>query len=329
LVTDAVDAGFKDRSTGLVLFGIILVLVGVACALFIPLTLLTVALSTAMEEYGVAPMSPRTVVPGLSLYAILAVAFMWLGIGSIRARRWVRPIVLVLSWLWLAVGVVAIVFVVFMGPAVYEEMAATGALPAEAVVVVRLVVVLVLTCLYILLPGTLVLFYRSDNVRATLEARDRRIRWTDTCPSHIISLCVLYVLTAYFVLLTPVYGLVVPVFGTVLSGVPAALVLLVSLILCGYLTWGTLKRDVAAWWVSVVAATVATASFSWTLLSVGLAELYSRMQLPDEQLLLMRHYGLESQTLMLVLTIVTWAVFVAYMAYARRFFHARALRPEV
>jgi hypothetical protein len=35
----------------------------------------------------------------------LAVALIWLGIGSIKARRWARALLLIFSWSWLVMGV--------------------------------------------------------------------------------------------------------------------------------------------------------------------------------------------------------------------------------
>ena len=51
-------------------------------------------------------MNVQTMIPGIVLYFVLAVALVWLGVGSIRARRWAWTLTVVLSWMWLIMGVV-------------------------------------------------------------------------------------------------------------------------------------------------------------------------------------------------------------------------------
>ena len=54
-------------------------------------------------------MNVRMMIPGIALYLMLAVAFIWLGVGSIRARRWAWTLTVVLSWMWLIMGVAGFV----------------------------------------------------------------------------------------------------------------------------------------------------------------------------------------------------------------------------
>ena len=43
--------------------------------------------------------------PAVFFYLGLAVPFLWLGIGLIRARRWAWTLIVVFSWIWLIVGI--------------------------------------------------------------------------------------------------------------------------------------------------------------------------------------------------------------------------------
>ena len=85
---------FKDRQTGLIVFGILEILLGCLCALLVPLMIWGQAMSA--QATGGAP-NFRMAIPGALVYAMLAVALVWLGIGSMRFRRWARALLLILS----------------------------------------------------------------------------------------------------------------------------------------------------------------------------------------------------------------------------------------
>jgi len=314
----------RDRTTGLVAFGILVVLTGVLCAAMIPLTLLVLALQETLGELGATPMSARTVIPGLTLYGALAVVLVWLGIGSIRARRWARPLLLVIGWLWLATGVVGLVVMVLIAPQLYADMVDAGALPAGAMVLVQLVTYGLVCVLYVILPAALVLFYRSPDVEATCRARDPRPRWTDAFPPSVLSLLVLYVLTVYLIVLMPVYAVIVPFFGTVLTGAPAWIIMVLCTAACVWLTWSTYRLEPGAWWASVVLVSVASLSAMVTFVRVSPAEFYAASRIPSEQLALLHQGGLDRPWVVLGIVFLTWASFVAYMVYVRRFFRVSA-----
>ncbi len=74
---------FRDRSTGLFIFGFLQIALGCLAALMIPLMLLSLAVSPPSGGASAAQM-----IPAAGIYAMLAVVLVWLGVGSIRARRW-------------------------------------------------------------------------------------------------------------------------------------------------------------------------------------------------------------------------------------------------
>src|SRR6185503_5809038 len=71
---------------------------------------------------------------GMILYAGVAALMITLGIGSIRRRRWVRPVLLVLAWIWLISGIGAMIFWLLMLPDMPRLMraSAVAAAPARA-----------------------------------------------------------------------------------------------------------------------------------------------------------------------------------------------------
>ena len=93
---------FEDRRTGLMVFGIIVIVLGCLIALMLPLML--VGQLMAGHVPGAAPLPLRLMLPAVFMYLGLAVLFIWLGIGSVLCRRWARALLLVFAWLWLLGG---------------------------------------------------------------------------------------------------------------------------------------------------------------------------------------------------------------------------------
>src|ERR1035438_2743222 len=95
---------YKDRSTGLIIFGILTLLLGCLVGLFVPLMLFGQMM--AAKAPNAPPVNHAAMLPGIAIYGLLAVTLVWLGIGSIKKRRWVRALLLIFSWSWLIMGIV-------------------------------------------------------------------------------------------------------------------------------------------------------------------------------------------------------------------------------
>ena len=88
-------SAFRDRSTRLVLFGALSVAIGGICGLFGLLYFFLALTSGRLLGAQTLPVDARSYVMGAMIYFLLGGAFVWVGIGSIRKRRWVRPLMLV------------------------------------------------------------------------------------------------------------------------------------------------------------------------------------------------------------------------------------------
>jgi len=310
----------KDRTVGLVVFGILQILIGVCCAMLIPLSLAAQALGNAG---GVASVDARTVLPGMVVYVALATTFVWLGIGSIRARRWAREVSLSLSWVWFLTGICSLILVWLLLPSLLRELAGEGGFPPEVAVLVSIVTTVVLGFLYVLLPGALVLFFRSPHVAATCRVRDPSRRWTDDLPQRMLTLTIVWVLAAVSVLVMPAYRFVVPFFGVVLAGLAGAVVWLVVLIGCVALAWGSARRELWAWRGAMIAVLLAALSTVLTFLRVDAVEMVRAMDLPADQVALISGAMMPDRWLVILFWIVAWGSFLAYLVTLRRFFTAR------
>ena len=191
---DASEDSPRDHSTGLIAFGLLAVLVGVLLfAKFVIFALLSIP--------GVMPSRFGTEVPLTAAMALPPAAFfLALGLGSIAARRWARAIAFASALVWLAAGLLALVFLGAWLPrllaAVRPMMASAGSGARSSVVRACMA----LGVVGFVLPLLAALFYGSAGVRRECESRDAQDRWTDRLSPAALSLVLALSLAALLAL---------------------------------------------------------------------------------------------------------------------------------
>ncbi len=308
---------FKDRTLGLTIFGVVSVLIGVCSALLVPLTFLSVALTKSVAGGGV---DVRSAWSASALYGFMAVAFIWLGIGSIRARRWACELLLSLSWIWLLTGICSVVIGILVVPAVMQEFGASEALPAEMASLVIFVTLGVIGLLSVVVPGLFVLFYRSPGVAATCRARHPEPQWIDACPRRLLTLMVVWVLLAVSALLMPAYNFFFPFFGIVLTGAAGAVLWGLVLAVCLALAVGTSRQASWAWWGGLALIIAGTLSSILVVLRFDLKEIVTLMNLPKDQVAMMDTLPTLDGWVMALGTFLVWGTFLVYLMTLRRYF---------
>ncbi len=241
---------YRDRRTGLVIFGIFEMLIGLFCACIIPLMM--IAQTIASRRPG-APAAPPPMGMIFIIYGLLAVAFIWVGVGSMLARRWARAIVLCASAVTLCGGLIAAVLMPFFLPHLGEIMARTSptALPPGAILGTKIGVMVVIFLIFILIPGSLFLFYRSPHVKRTCEVRDPVERWTDRCPLPVLAFSLMKAFGGISMVGMAFSLHVYPLFGLFVSGVAgAALMALVGLLIL-WVALGMYRLRLCAWWAAL------------------------------------------------------------------------------
>jgi hypothetical protein len=180
---------YKDRSTGLMIFGTLTILLGCLAGLLVLMMLVSLAVA---PKTAAAPASFAQVLPAMSLYLALAVTLIWLGIGSILARRWARALLLIFSWSWLVIGIVTVMVMAFVLPKMLRNLPSTGtadqpAMPPGVIGVMMVLMFLIFGVFFVVMPAIWTFFYSSRHVKATCEARDGVARWTDACPLPVLA----------------------------------------------------------------------------------------------------------------------------------------------
>ena len=190
------NTDFKDRTVGLILFGALYILIGAFCILMTALMLISLIFTGLFDSFT-SSSTQQSLIPALLFYFFAAIWFIWLGIGSIKARRWARALILVASWLWLVTGVISTIYMAISMPQVYEKMVQSQQLSRASASIAQHVTSAVMVILYVIIPVLFVLFYGSKNVKATCEHKDTRIRWTDKCPLPVLALSLLFPVCTY------------------------------------------------------------------------------------------------------------------------------------
>lgn len=314
------SVSYADRSTGLVIFGILEIMIGAFCALLIPLALVATLASSKIQGVN-APPDVGRLVPSLVIYGLIAVGFFWIGVGSIRARRWARAVMLSLAWLWLVTGVLSMVAFWVLVPSWIGLVGLTD-LPGGTLALVMLTTSLFLGFVYVLLPLGFVLFYRSENVAATCRDRDPGPSWVDDCPSQIVTLVLIYVISAASVLIAPTYDFAFPFFGVILDGWIGAAAWLAVLGLLVVLLVGTVRRDPRAWTLALAASVVAAISTTAHVVLVPIAAWLDRVAVTDDGRRMMADLGQPPTVVLVVVSLVVWGSWIAYLFAVRRWFAA-------
>jgi hypothetical protein len=254
------------------------------------------------------------------------VVLVWLGIGSIMPRRWARALLLVFSWCWLVVGVLAVGFMAFLLPHMLANMTAAGTAAhpvsnARLQVIVMAVMLLFLGVFFVIVPAVWIFFYNSRHVKATCEARDPVPRWTDACPLPVLGFCVILMVGVSSMLVMPVSGhCVMPFFGMFLTGIPGSLGYLAFAAIWFYAAWSLYKLRHLGWWLIFIALFVYMVSAMCTFARHDMLEMYRLTKYPEAQMEHLQESGLLTGNRMGWLMSLSNLPFMAYLLFIRKFF---------
>ncbi|HEV8582492.1 MAG TPA: hypothetical protein VGX68_25785 [Thermoanaerobaculia bacterium] len=313
---------YKDRTVGLIVVGILEICLALLCLLnlgVMAIAVFAVKAQTAMPQTTNA----RTMMGAGLFYLILAAFFGTMGIGTMRARRWARTLMLVVSWMWLVVGAFSSILMVFILPKMLgsiERAAGPAGGPGITTFMTGCMFV-ILGLVYIALPAILVLFYRGPNVKATVEAKDPSVPWTDRTPAPVLALSLLLGYGAVASLIGISYG-AFPLFGRIISGIPAVLGFIFMAVLSAILAVAVYRRRPAAWWTLAGLWVLGCVSTAFFFVGGGLdmRELYEAMGMANPELERMGIYDIWKNPAVLILMAVGMLAWFGYLLWVRKFF---------
>ena len=309
---------YRDRRTGLILFGVLLIGTGGFNALMAALLAAGPPLSSGTDALAATP-SARPA--AILTYGLVAVLFAWLGAGSVLTRRWAPPLILAVAWLWLITGIIGLGASVMLLPSVFLMVEAqSGPMPDGFRTAMTMTLIGLLSVGMVIVPGALVLFYRSRHVMATCLARDPVPRWTDGRPPWLLGLSLSLLLLALSLLpaIVVYHGLAL-CFGAILVGVPGMLVNLALAALWCACAWSVLRLELRGWWATALSFTVVTASAVVTLALREPADVWRAAGLTVDPF---RAAGSDPGSgWMIALALACWLSLTGYLVYVRKRFH--------
>ncbi len=315
---------FKDRKGGLVFFGILQILLGVFSILLLGLSVLGVIMTRISGTAAGQAMNLKMMFPSFFMYAVGAVVFIWLGIGSITAKRWARAMTLILSIIWLAIGVLAFGFEAYLMPKLLSGMQVEGhRMPESSAAVATFFILGFIFFLFVVLPAAFTLFFRSPHVKATCEQRDPKPRWTDRRPLPVLGLSLMLYAGAASMLFMIAYP-ALPFLGTLLTGLPLiAYSVIVSAILL-YLARSVYNLKTAGWTGTLILSILGYVAGAVTSFKMDMIEYYKALGYSDLAITQMRLAEMWQiigiRTIVVPMMIISLVVWIGYLLYVRRFF---------
>jgi hypothetical protein len=319
---------YKDRSTGLMLFGIIQIFLGSISAL-IGLTSLLALLARVSTGHVARPQW----VWFTEIYVPAAAVFLTLGIGSVRARRWARALTLVWSWYGLALGILLTTLMTAILPVIVRTtphaQPGSSAAPVGLLAAILTGMIVVLALFFIALPLAFVVFYGREDVKQTCARRDPVERWTDRVPLPILGTSVVFATGAVYLigvsLATPLF----PLFGRYLTGPAARVGFLLLAALDAYLAVGIFRLRKLAWWVAAIALPTRLASVVLTQIRGNRSEAYSKIGWSDSELQRLRDSPILRSHVLVWWGLFFTVAFCGYLLWIRRYFSHRQTDSEV
>jgi hypothetical protein len=311
-VDTAVAQSYKSRRGGLIFFGLVELAMGALCLLIVAGTIVSL-LFRPPARAGMPPVSQMMV--SVSLYLIGGVLLVTLGVGSMLARRWARDLSLVVSWMWLLVGLSTTAFMVFLMPRFLSAMASS---PPETRTWVVTCIAILSGIFGILIPLIMILFYRSPNVRATCVALDPHPRWTERVPLPLLGLSLWIAFSGICMTTMSAYA-VLPLGRQIIAG-PVAIITYCAIgILLLYVSWGLFKRSLAAWWIGVAYGVLTAAYCAIVFPQLDVNAMMKAMKMPATP-------GMPDFTTMyrnplfLMILGFFWLFYLGYFLFVRRYF---------
>ncbi len=255
---------YSGRKTGLMVFGVLMLIAAAFCVL---VTLAFIASLTLMGRQVGFTMPLYVVVQTLTVYAAASIGLACLGVGSIRAKRWVRPVVVPLSAVALVGAGIGLVGAI--GPML--SLPNTGG-PAVVGIFVGIFILLI----FCAAPAAVLWFYGSARTRDALWFYDPNPSWAEVVPMPVFAISLLSALGA----LSLVATLLVPInptFGVLLRGPLATLATAITLAALVAVSVLCFRRSMLGWWLAMAVTVLGLASNAANLATGATRELAVEM----------------------------------------------------
>jgi len=317
---------YTDRSTGLMIFGVLQIILGLLSALMVPLIALSAFLSRLAPG---GAMRPGQYIAGSATYLFVAAALITLGVGSMRTKRWARSLTLVISWYWLVMGVLITILLtgalpVTMKAVMQAQQNTPGAPSAEVttgvMAVILTILIVFIAVILVVIPIAFVVFYSRTDVAATCRHRDPVEPWTDRTPLPVLGASLVLFVGAMYMLVTGVSTPLFPFFGKYLTGIGASACFFAFAALDSYLAVALFRLKSAGWWIAALTVPARFFSMAFTYARADLMQAYSKMGMSDAQLQILQSSPFSRSHVILWWSLLSPVIFFGYLLWLKRYF---------
>jgi hypothetical protein len=298
----------RNRRGGLIAFGVVSILIGALAAFFAAFT--SFVLTMVMTQVGQTPWWPMFVAPLVN--AAAATLFIWVGIASIRCKRWVRPVVISLGWATLIGGVMGLAGWLLLAK---EQIRSP---PREFKYLTAFMASLI-SIFGIVIPAAFVWFYSTAAVRQTLAAYDPGPSWTERPPLPVFAGSVNLVLGGLMTLSLATVG-AAPFFGQYIEG-PAGVLLIVAAAIVMFAAAALFHRvHYLGWAMAVAVVVLGFVSAMLTMSRLGMREFYRAGGALPGQFDAIDHSRLMTGPTPLVFVAILFGICLIYLVWVRQYF---------
>jgi len=268
----------RDWSVGLIVLGTLYIFLGILCFSLAMLLLIVVS------SVGLHGMKPTHYWMMMTFLFYLTGWFIVMGLGSVKAQRWARALLLVGGWVAVFFSSLTLALILYILPEVCNLLADSGLIQPTAALSVLCSAILILIVLQIVFPLIGIFFYGLTSVQATCERRNPHPCWTDRCPLPLLAMSFISVLGCVSIITGSTINYTVFFYGHVVSGFPGMLVVAGVALACGYVGWGAFTRKMHAWWGAYTIVLLMSSSMMLTFSEMDMDSLYAHMGYSSEQI---------------------------------------------
>jgi hypothetical protein len=300
----------RGRRTILRLIGAVLLLGGLLAAFLGPAEMYCFYLFSAggrfaYEGFGFGSFMFGNLAAQIMGYYLIGALLVPVGYGTLTLQRWARHLTLAALRFWVVAGlplVLAFLFVLVSSK--------------EVTLPFVIVVAVLLTAAYLLLPGLTVRFYDSPGTRQSFGGQAATAAWIERIPVPVLALG--YVFAFYLLILhTHIYfNGMFPLFGSWLSGLPGIVAIDIAICSLAVVLWGTLRRSAWGWWGGLAYFSLMALSYVLTLLSSTWQGILSTADFPAYEVAILQ--GIPAQGYHLAILVgVPFALTIGLIVRAR------------
>lgn len=313
----------RDRRAALAVAGVLEMALG-GLSFSLAMLLLGVVSATG---YGAMKPSNFWMAMGFLLY--MTGWFIVMGIGSLKARRWARALVLVGAWVTVFFGTLALALVLYILPEAHNLLTDSGLVSPEAAMGILYFVVGALVLLDVIFPIFAIVFYNLAGVRGTCERLHPEPCWTDRVPLPLLAMGFISAMGCLFIVGGAGTNYVVFLFGRVVSGWAGMLIVLLCSAAFGYVGWGAFKRKIHAWWGAYALVLLTSSSMMLTFSEMEMETLYTQMGYTAEQVMKLEHFHAVNPAMLTFISCVWGIMACIYLVWVRDCFFPEKAKTSV